>query len=138
MASEFLVKTVKEIVGLSKSGNAEGAYEGYRALFSGAEFRECRPEDQRQALKLMILAKGVPSPATPSVVEAHRAALAVLSDLLAQHGEPSDHELLGVCHVVLGDEESASSIFKAGLAIERERNPSSVLCGALMKRVSML
>lgn len=138
MASEFLVKSVKEIVGLSKGGDLDGAYAGYRTLFSGAEFASCRPEDQRQALKLMVLAKGAPSPATPSMVEAHRAALGPLTDLVSQHSEPADHELLGVCHVVLGNEESASSIFKAGLSLERERNPSSVLCGALMKRVSML
>jgi hypothetical protein len=39
---------------------------------------------------------------------------------------------------VVGDEATASAIFKAGLAIERERSPQSDLCGALMKRVSML
>jgi len=138
VASEFLVKSVKSIVALSKSGDSDGAYRGYRDLFSDAEFASCRPEDQRQALKLMILAKGVPSPPNETVLEAHRAAVGPLTELVSQHAEPSDHELLGVCHVVLGNEESASSIFKAGLAIERERDPSSVLCGSLMKRVSML
>jgi hypothetical protein len=40
--------------------------------------------------------------------------------------------------VVVGDEATASAIFKAGLRIERARNPQSDLCGTLMKRVSML
>jgi hypothetical protein len=57
---------------------------------------------------------------------------------VANHNEPADYELLGVCHVVLGNEESASNIFKAALAIERERDAASPLCGSLMKRVSML
>ena len=46
--------------------------------------------------------------------------------------------MLGVCHVVLGNEESASNIFRAGLAIERERSPGSDLCGELMKRISLI
>lgn len=138
MANEALVNAVKDIVALKKSGDLEGAYTGYQALFSSAEFSTYRPEDQRQALKLMVLAKGAPERPTPAMVEAHRAALAPLTELVSAYGEPADHELLGVCHVVLGNEESASNIFKAGLAIERERDASSDLCGQLMKRVSML
>ncbi|WP_437597157.1 hypothetical protein [Sorangium sp. So ce590] len=34
--------------------------------------------------------------------------------------------------------ESADKIFRAGLKIERERNPQSDLCGTLMKRISLL
>jgi hypothetical protein len=138
VANEALISAVKDIVALAKNGDFDGAYAGYRALFGSAEFVTYRPEDQRQALKLMVLAKGVPETPTPAMVEAHRAALGPLTELVSAHGEPSDHELLGVCHVVLGNEESASNIFKAGLVIERERDASSVLCGALMKRVSML
>jgi hypothetical protein len=138
VANEALVNAIKDIVALSKNGDADGAYSGYRDLFGAPEFATYRPEDQRQALKIMILAKGAPEKPTPAMVEAHRAALAPLVELVSAHGEPADHELLGICHVVLGNEESASNIFKAGLAIERERDASSVLCGALMKRVSML
>ena len=43
-----------------------------------------------------------------------------------------------MCHVLLGNEESASAIFRAGLTIERDKNPQSDLCGSLMKRVSLL
>jgi hypothetical protein len=39
---------------------------------------------------------------------------------------------------MLGDEASANTTFRAGLAIERQRDPQSNLCGSLMKRVSML
>src|SRR5262245_3350775 len=138
MANEALVRAVKEIVALSKAGDADGAFRGYRDLFSSPEFVAYRVEDQRQALKLMVLAKGTPPKATDACIEAHRAALTPLTELVSVNGEPADHELLGICHVVLGNEAAASEIFKAGLAIERERDASSVLCGALMKRVSML
>jgi hypothetical protein len=138
VANEALVQSIKEIVARAKDGNVDGSYDGYRELFSSAEFATYRVEDQRQALKLMILKKGAPQTPTPAMVEAHRSALGRLTELVSTHEEPADYELLGICHVVLGNEESASSIFKAALAIERERDPSSTLCGALMKRVSML
>ena len=138
MANEALVAAIKNIVALSKSGKLEESYAGYRALFASPEFGQYKPEDQRQALKLMILAKGAPSTPTPAMIEAHRAAVGPLTEMVSQVGEPADHELLGICHVLLGNEEAASQIFRAGLAIERERNPQSDLCGALMKRVSLL
>jgi hypothetical protein len=138
VANEALVQSIKEIVGRAKDGDLDGSYQGYRDLFASAAFGTYRMEDQRQALRLMIVKKGAPATPTAAMVEAHTAALGLLTELVSTQGEPSDYELLGVCHVVLGNEESASSIFKAALAIERERNPSSNLCGALMKRVSML
>ncbi|HKQ71359.1 MAG TPA: hypothetical protein VJT73_18575 [Polyangiaceae bacterium] len=138
MANEALVQAVKEIVTLAKAGNLEQSYMGYRDLFAKPEFTTYRPEDQRQALKLMIHAKSATSQPTQAAVDAHRAAIGPLIELVSVHAEPADHEMLGMCHVVLGNEESASSIFKAGLAIERERSPQSDLCGALMRRVSLL
>ncbi len=138
MSNEALVRSVKEIVALAKSGDSDGSYRGYRDLFASAEFATYRAEDQRQALRLMVLAKGVKGPPTAAMLEAYRAAVGPLTGLVSSLGEPSDHELLGICHVALGNEASASDIFKAGLAIERERNPQSDLCGTLMKRVSML
>jgi len=136
VANEELVRSVKEIIGRAKTGDTEGAYRGYRDLFASPAFAGYRPEDQRQALQLMVLMKGAPKPATATMVEAHRAAQGLLTGLVARHAEPSDHELLGICHVVLGDEASASTVFRAGLALERERDPQSKLCGTLMKRVS--
>jgi hypothetical protein len=138
VATEALVNAVKEIVALAKAGDREGSYLGYRDLFASADFVTYPAAEQRQALKFMILAKGMPNVPTPAMVEAHRAALIPLTELVSALGEPADHELLGVCHVVLGNEASASAIFKAGLALERERNPSSDLCGALMRRVSSI
>jgi hypothetical protein len=138
MANEALVSAVKDIMAIAKSGDREGSYLRYRDLFTSAEFATYLPAEQRQALRLMVLAKGTPNVPTPAMIEAHRAALVPLTELVSAHGEPADHELLGVCHVLLGNDASASAIFKAGLAIERERNPASDLCGALMRRVAMV
>lgn len=138
MANETLVQAIKALVARAKDGDIEGVYRGYAALFVDPAFLEYRVEDQRQALRLMIMMKGAPATPTPAMKEAHRAAILPLKRIVEVHLEPKDHELLGICHVVTGDEAVASAIFKAGLAIERERNPQSDLCGALMKRVSML
>jgi hypothetical protein len=137
MANEALVLAVKRIVGLART-DLDQAYSAYRDLFSEPSFMTYPPGDQRQALKLMVLAKNAPRPATPAMIEAHRAAVPPLTELVSVHQEPADHEMLGVCHVLLGNEESASRIFRAGLDIERARNPSSDLCGELMKRISLI
>lgn len=136
MANEALIQAVKEIVARAKSGDLDGAYAGYRALFESADFAGYRAEEQRQALRLMVTLKGAPKPPTEAMLGAHRAAAASLGTLVAAHREAGDHELLGICHVVTGDTEQASSVFRAGLAIERERNADSDLCGALLKRIS--
>jgi hypothetical protein len=138
MASEELVSAVKKIVAAGKAGKVDEAYTGYRDLFASPAFPRYEANDQRQALRLMVMAKGAPSAATPAMIDAHKAAVPVLTKLVAAHGDPADHELLGICHVLLGDEEKASAVFRQGLTIERERNPQSDLCGALMKRVSLL
>lgn len=138
MANEELVSSVKQIAKLARGGDLDAAYRGYRDLFSSPVFITYRPEDQRQALRLMILAKNAPHKPTEAMIDAHRAAVPALTELVSVHQEPGDHEMLGICHVLLGNEESASVIFRAGLALERERNPSSDLCGELMKRISML
>ena len=136
MPNEALVASVKNIVGLAKAGKSDEAYAGYLELFASAAFSAYSAPDQRQALKLMILAKGIAAfPAAP-VVEAHRAAVGPLRTLVAQHGEPADYELLGLCQARTGDEAAALSTFRAGLDIERARDPQSPLCGTLMKRVA--
>ena len=135
-----LIQTVKVIATSWRVGKLDEAYAGYRELFSRPDFAEHRPEDQRSALKLMILAKGAPDPtrATSDSVEAHRVAAGHLTELVSKHGEPADHEMLGVCHLVLGNEDTASAIMRAGLALERQRNSGSDLCGSLMKRISLI
>lgn len=137
MANEALVKSVKDIAAASKAGQTEQAYLGYRDLFESDAFASYRVEDQRQALRLMIMAKGLPAAPTPAMREAYQGAVRCLSRLVSL-GDAADHELLGVCQVMLGDESAASATFRAGLAIERARDPQSKLCGALMKRVSMV
>jgi hypothetical protein len=138
MANEALVTAVKTIVANARAGNLDAAYEGYRELFASPAFATYEPQDQRQALRLMVHAKYAPQTPTPGMIEAHRAALAPLSELVSKLGDPADYEMLGMCHVAVGNEEGAGSIFRAGLAIERERNAQSDLCGALMRRISML
>lgn len=138
MTKDDLVKQVKVIVALAREGKLDQAYEGYRALFSDPGFLGQRPEDQRQALKLMVHAKVAVREPTPAMIAAHRAAVMPLTELVSNYGEPVDHELLGTCHVMLGNHESASAIYRAGLAVERERNPGSDLCGELMKKISLI
>jgi hypothetical protein len=133
-----LIQTVKVIATSWRAGKLDEAYAAYRDLFSKPDFSEHRPEDQRSALKLMILAKGAPNRTTPEMVEAHRVAAEHLTELVSKLGEPADHEMLGVCHLVLGNEDTASAIMRAGLAIERARNSGSDLCGSLMKRISLI
>lgn len=135
-----LVQTVKNVVKLWREQKLDEAYTGFQEVFSRPDFVEHRPEDQRSALKLMVLAKGAPQPerASEAMKAAHLAAVQPLTNLVSDYGEPSDHEMLGVCHLVIGNESSASSIFRAGLAIERTRNPQSDLCGSLMKRISLI
>lgn len=138
MAEQGLVDAVKAIVSSARAGDRSAAYVGYKALFAGEAFRRYPPNDQRQALRLMIHAKGVPNPPTLEMVEAHRAAIEPLTELVSSLGDPADYEMLGMCHVAIGNEQGAGVVFRAALAIEREHNAQSDLCGALMKRVSML
>ena len=138
MANETLVSEIKVIVGNARAGKLDEAYAGYKALFASPAFRKYDAADKRQALKLMVHAKGVPDPPTPAMVEAHRAAIEPLTELVSEHNEPADYEMLGMCHVALGNIDGAGTVFRAGLALERERNAQSDLCGAFMKRISMI
>lgn len=139
MANEALKDAVKSIITLGKEGRLDEAYQGYKKLFDSSDFSTYRPEDQRQVLRLMIHAKG-PHTQNQSAakVEAHRSAIVPLKLLVDMYAEPSDYEMLGICHVMVEDFRSADAAFRAGLNIERERNPGSDLCGAFMKRISFL
>ena len=138
MADKDLVDAVKGIVALVRAKEMDQAYAGYKALFSDPKFRTYEAPDQRNALKLMIHAKGAPTEPTQAMRAAHGAAIEPLTELVSKLEEPADYEMLGMCHVMLGNEEGAGAVFRAALTIERERNPGSDLCGALMKRVSWL
>ena len=54
MADKTLVDAVKAIVANARAGNLDDAYSGYRKLFSSSKFSKYEPNDQRQALRLMI------------------------------------------------------------------------------------
>lgn len=137
MSKEALVNAVKQIMAQSRGGDVEGSYDGYAALYATPEFGSNKPEDQRQALKLLILAKrhGAPS---ARLVEAHRAAIPALTELVSTVEDPEDYEMLGICHLLIGNDMAASNMFRQGLTLERARNPASDLCGRLMTRVAAI
>ena len=137
MSKEALKESLKAIMGKARDGDVEGSYEGYGALFGDPIFAANKPEDQRQVLKLFILAKrhGQPS---QKLIEAHRAAIPALTELVSTHNEPDDYEMLGVCWLLVGNEQAAANMFRQGLTLEREKNPQSDLCGRLMTRVSQI
>lgn len=137
MSKEALVQAVKQIMAQARGGDVEGSYKGYGDLYASPEFKANKPEDQRQALRLFVLAKRSGT-ASPTVVEAHRKAIAPLTELVSLHEEPEDYEMLGICHLITGNEEAASNLFRHGLTLERARNPASDLCGRLMTRVASI
>ena len=137
MSKEALVTAVKQIMAQARGGDVEGSFDGYAKLYASPEFAANKPEDQRQALKLLILQKRQGQP-SPKLVEAHRAAIPALTELVSTLNEPEDYELLGLCHLMIGNEEAASNMFRQGLTLERERNPASDLCGRLMTRVAAI
>lgn len=138
MATEALVKRVKEILGLAKTGKVEDAYNAYAELFVSAEFRSYPMDEQRHAIKLVVNAKVPPSKTTPAQIAAYRAAMTPLQEMLGAMGDPHDFELLGICNVLIGEEKTAAELFRTGLRLERERNPQSDLCGSLMKWVAAM
>ncbi len=137
MSKEALVNAVKQIMAQARGGDVEGSFDGYAKLYASQEFAANKPEDQRQALKLLILQKRTGQPST-KLVEAHRAAIPALTELVSTLNEPEDYELLGLCHLLIGNEQAASNMFRQGLVLERDRNAASDLCGRLMTRVAAL
>lgn len=137
MPNEVLVAKLKHIVGLARSGDVDGSHEGYRELFSSPDFLTYKPDDQRQVLKLLILQKRTGQP-PESLKTAMSAALVPLTELVSLHGDAGDFEMLGLCHLMNGNEAGAANLFREGLRIERDANPQSDLCGRLMTRISAL
>ena len=137
MSKDFLVNSVKAIMAQQRGGDTEGAFDGYAKLFAAPEFGANKPEDQRQALKLLILAKRQGNP-SPRLIEAHRAAIPALTELVSTHNEAEDYEMLGLCHLLIGNDQAASNMFRQGLQLERAKNPASDLCGRLMTRVAAI
>jgi len=136
MATEALVAEVKRIVALAKSGSTDDAYKGYAALFRSPAFKTYPLEEQRQAIKLVANIKIPPSRTTPAQIDAFKAAIDPLSEILGALGEAEDFQWLGICCLVAGDEKRAAELFRTGLKLERDKNPQSDLCGSLMKWVA--
>jgi len=136
MANEALVASVKQVLALFREKKEAEGYAAYKRLFESPEFSTYTPQEQRQAMKLMITLKVIPSSLSPHLVEGYRSAMKPLKALIAAHDDPGDYELYGICQVVTGDEKGAADSFRKGLTMERERNPQSDLCGSLMKWVA--
>ncbi len=137
MSRESFIGEVKRIVGLQRAGDLEGANSAFATLFASADMQEQRPEDRRQALKLLVLAKRSGAP-PPALLAALRAAIPPLEDQVAVTMDPEDYEMLGVCRAMTDDPGAATEAIREGLRLERERNPQSDLCGRLMTRLSAL
>jgi len=131
------VEAVKKIVLVLRSGQTDEGYRQYAELISSASFTEYRPDDQRQALKLLLMAKA-PQARSEAVESAYVAALARIQALVDALAEPTDYEMLGVAHLQLGDKKAAGAAFDTALKLERARDPSSELCASLSRRVSQL
>ena len=137
MSKDALKDALKVIMGKARDGDVEGSYDGYKELFGDPNFAANKPEDQRSVLKLFILAKRSGQP-PQRLKDAYRAAIPALTELVSTHNEPEDYEMLGVCWQIAGNDEAASNMYRQGLALERERNPQSDLCGRLMTRISQI
>lgn len=146
MTRDEMITEVKQIMGYFRDSKNQAAYEAFQVLLQRPTFSDLQPADQRQALKLLIQGKRTElgmhrdlkatDPLDLAIQASHRAALEPLTELVSTLGDPEDFELLGMVHQRLGNHDSASSIYRAGLQIERERSPQSDLCGALMTRLS--
>lgn len=136
--NEALVGILKRVALLVRNGRAEEAYSQYAELFASGPFADYRPDDQRQALRLMLVPKTPPATKSEAVLDAHRAAATRLEALVAAVNEPADYELLGIARVALEDTEAATAALRKGLELERERSPGSDLCGNLLRRLSAL
>ncbi len=134
--NEAFVEAVKKIMIVLKSGRTDEGYAQYADLLSSDGFAEYRSDDQRQALKLLLLAKAPDR--TDAVTRAYRIALKRIQALVDAHAEPADYEMLGVAHVQLEDRAAASAAFEIALKLERARNPSSDLCASLARRIGAL
>ena len=81
MANEELVNSLKNIYVLLRAGNLDTGYAEYQKLFASEAFTSDGANERRQALRMMVHAKGLPTSPTPAMLEAHRAAVAPLTQL---------------------------------------------------------
>ncbi|HEY5947503.1 MAG TPA: hypothetical protein VIV40_18495 [Kofleriaceae bacterium] len=107
-SKEALAATVKRIIRSAREGRTSEAYKAYATLFEDDSFAKHRSQDQRQVLKLMVLAKSAP-PSSNEVTSAYESALARLKRLAAETDDPLDHEMIGACEERLHSSAERSS-----------------------------
>ncbi len=136
MTKDDLVKSIKLIVSQAREGKLDEAYAGYRALFSDPGFLEQRPEDQRQALKLMVHAKvGGARADAGDDRGAPRRGDAARPSWCRGYGEPFDHELLGTtARAARQPRERLRHLQGRASPRSASATPGSDLCGELMKK----
>jgi hypothetical protein len=136
-SNEALAATLKKIVTLTKNGRTDEAYEEFTNLFSAPSFGDLPPDDQRHALRLLVLAK-TPAAKGEALLDAHRAAMLRIRALVDALDEPGDHEMLGVTYLMFDDTTAAKASFEAALERARARDPESPLSFAIRKRMAEL
>ena len=135
--NEAFVDAVKKIVLVLQSGRTDEGYGQYADLLSSTSFAAYPPDDQRQALKLLLMAKAPPS-RSDAVLRAYKVALSRIQSLVDSLADPADYEMLGVAHLQLEDKAKASAAFDTALKLERARNPASELSMNLARRLSQI
>ena len=134
---EQLLSALGAIFALAKGGRVEDAYREYSALCNSPAFADQSPDEQRQALKLLVVL-AVPALPSDAMREAHRAALNRASALVERIGDPGDYELMGLCQMALNESKAGGETFRKALELEVARNPQSELCARLKRHVSGL
>jgi hypothetical protein len=133
----LLKSAVKSAVALARESRWEEFYGVYAGLFADPSFSQNKTDDQRQALKLMIMTKGLPAPTTQQGIEAYQAAWHALSHLVGALHDPRDYELLGLTHLRLQDEAGAKKVFQQGLEVAQGGTDAD-LCGPFLRHLSTL
>jgi len=106
----------------------------FAELFSGPAFADYEPDEQREALRLMVHARNPPK--EEFVLVASRAALGHLEKLAETLGEPADYEMLGLTLLRLDQMDAADAAFTKALELERARGAESDLTKSLTKRLA--
>ena len=133
MKNAELAKALRLIFITARSGRTEYAYGKLAELFSSAAFAEYEPDEQREALRLMVHARTPPT--EEFALAANRAALGHLKKLAETLAEPADYEMLGLANLRLDDTGAANAAFEKALELERARNAESELTKSLTKRL---
>ena len=135
---EAVKQTAKAAAAFARESKWDEFFGAYTWLFQFPSFEQNKPEDQRQALKLMILTKGLPPPTTQHGVAAYQAAWYVLTRLMGEH-QPTmlDYLLLGLTHLRLADEPGAKKLFDTGYAMAQDANDGD-MCGEFLRYLSTI